>query len=155
MNWFRKLIQDEIERTGWSQEEAAAAWGVGRHNVAQWLTSNDPNPTLDKLETVLGKMGGDIKRAVPGFDLSAVAEKAIQSEIEEARREIRLLKSTIAEIHRLTDCTDKPCNVYMVAEGKPEDFTKAIVRVGEGSDDPPPPAKKPRKKSKKYPTGEE
>lgn len=69
MNWFKDLLLAELKRRGErSHSELAAQLGVTHSTINKWV-AGVPNPKLSNVEALLKIVGGDINRALPGYNV--------------------------------------------------------------------------------------
>lgn len=69
--WFRALIMRELERVGGSQNRLSEHLAVHPSLVSRWVLGGSPR--AEALPELLRRMGGDIRRAFPGWKPEAAA----------------------------------------------------------------------------------
>jgi transcriptional regulator with XRE-family HTH domain len=111
MNWFKKLLKEELRRRGdRSESELADEIGVTHTTIGKWL-KGEPNPKRDNIEALLKIVGGDIRRALPDYKPQADIEERAIAYINHLRKENALLKNRLARIRELANGIDAEDNV--------------------------------------------
>jgi len=84
MEWFRNILDREVEKRGGNVAQLARDWGMDRTTIDKWRNGSDPR--LPQVEKVLAAVGGDIARALPDAP-HASTDAELQAELSAAQSE--------------------------------------------------------------------
>lgn len=75
MKWFRECLEELLRRHGGDEAVVADILHVSRRSVNGYRKPDAPTPGIDTADRLLAALGGDFKRAMPGWQPDAALLK--------------------------------------------------------------------------------
>jgi transcriptional regulator with XRE-family HTH domain len=127
-SWFFAAL-DAAKRKAGSRAALARALQTRHPTIMDW--EEGAVPGVDKFLLLMEYIGGDIERALPGYDLTAEASERMIARLAQAENQIAELQQRLAAIAALAAGPPKNATVSMVVAETPSTYMIAADSGGQ------------------------